>query len=87
MGVPELQRFAVKVLSQCSSSSACERNWSAFDFIHNNKRYRLLPSRARDLVYVFTNGRLAHKMSRVDDAEAYVPWYETEEEEGEDWEL
>lgn len=30
---PELQRFAIKVLSLTGSSSGCERNWSAFDMV------------------------------------------------------
>ncbi len=28
---PELQRFAIRVLSLTCSSSGCERNWSAFE--------------------------------------------------------
>jgi len=39
--VPDLQKVAVRVLSQVSSASACERNWSTFDFIHSKKRNRL----------------------------------------------
>jgi hypothetical protein len=39
--VPELQRVAVRVLSQATSASASERNWSTFDFIHTKKRNRL----------------------------------------------
>ena len=29
----ELQRFARRVVSLCASSSGCERNWSAFEFV------------------------------------------------------
>lgn len=39
--VPELQKVAIRVLSQVPSASACERNWSTFDFIHSKKRNRL----------------------------------------------
>lgn len=39
--VPELQKVAIRVLSQVTSASACERNWSTFDFIHSKKRNRL----------------------------------------------
>jgi len=39
--VPELQKVAIRVLSQVTSASACERNWSTFDFIHTKKRNRL----------------------------------------------
>jgi hypothetical protein len=28
---PELQRFAIRILSLTCSSSGCERNWSAFE--------------------------------------------------------
>jgi hypothetical protein len=74
MHAPELQTLAVKVLSQVSSSSACERNWSAYDFIHNRKRNRLTPARARDLVWVFTNGRLADRLDTVDNEEQFIGW-------------
>ncbi|GMI77014.1 hypothetical protein like AT5G33406 [Hibiscus trionum] len=36
--VPQLQRIAVKVLSQTTSSSNYERNWSTFSLIHTKKR-------------------------------------------------
>ncbi|XP_019244884.1 PREDICTED: uncharacterized protein LOC109224804 isoform X2 [Nicotiana attenuata] len=35
---PELQTFAIKVLSLTCSSSGCERNWSVFEHIHTKKR-------------------------------------------------
>ena len=39
---PDLQRLAIKILSLTCSSSACERNWSAFEQVNtklegNNK--------------------------------------------------
>jgi len=78
---PELQRVAIRVLSQVSSACSCERNWSAYDFIHNKRRNRLTADRARDLVYVFTNGRLADKMQRSG-GEPFLDWDE-EESDGE----
>ena len=33
----ELQKFAIRVLSQCCSATGCERNWSVFEFIHSKK--------------------------------------------------
>jgi hypothetical protein len=42
-GMPELRRAAVRILSLPSSSGACERNWSTFDFVHSRKRNRLHP--------------------------------------------
>ena len=64
--VPELQKVAVKVLAQCSSACSCERNWSSYSFIHSKARNRLLPARARDLVFVFTNLRLLEKMQEAE---------------------
>lgn len=32
-GHPELQKFAIRVLSLTCSSSGCERNWSAFEMV------------------------------------------------------
>lgn len=31
---PELQNFAMRVLSLTCSSSCCERNWSAFEMVY-----------------------------------------------------
>nr|GEY31252.1 hypothetical protein [Tanacetum cinerariifolium] len=38
---PVLQKMAIKILSLTTSSSGCERNWSAFEGIHTKKRNRL----------------------------------------------
>ena len=61
--VPELQKVAVSVLSQVSSASFCERNWSTFDFIHTKKRNRLKCKKVRDVVYVHSNLRLMDKLT------------------------
>jgi hypothetical protein len=34
---PELQSFAIKVLSQVTVASACERKWITFEFIYSKK--------------------------------------------------
>jgi hypothetical protein len=39
--LPELQKLAVRVLSQTCSSSGCERNWSVFENILSKKGNRL----------------------------------------------
>ncbi|RWR85050.1 LOW QUALITY PROTEIN: hypothetical protein CKAN_01389200 [Cinnamomum micranthum f. kanehirae] len=49
---PNLQKFAIKVLSLTCSSSGCERNWSVFEHIHSKKRNRLDQKRLNDLVFV-----------------------------------
>lgn len=43
---------AIHLLSQVSSSSAAERNWSTYSFIHSLKRNRLTSRRAEKLVVV-----------------------------------
>jgi len=55
---PQLQKFAVRVLSQPCSASGCERNWSVFERIHTKKRNRLEQKRLNDLVFVQYNLRL-----------------------------
>ena len=57
-----------------SSSSAAERNWSTYDFIHNRKRNRLTEARARDLVYVHSNLKLLQKLQSLDYQEAIIEW-------------
>lgn len=78
-GHPQLRRMAMRVLSQVTSACACERNWSTYDFIHNKKRNRLAPRRARDLVFAFTNMRLVEKMLSPA-GEEFVGWDEEEEQ-------
>ncbi|QHO24890.1 uncharacterized protein DS421_12g376240 [Arachis hypogaea] len=58
---PELQKFAIRVLSLTCSSSGCERNWSAFEMVHTKRRNRLKTSTMNDVVFVMTNSRLARK--------------------------
>ena len=38
---PSLSAIVVRILSQTSSSSACEKNWSTFALIHTKQRNRL----------------------------------------------
>ncbi|XP_028786289.1 uncharacterized protein LOC114742173 [Neltuma alba] len=59
--VPELQRIAMRILSQTSASSGCERNWSLFERIHTKRRNRLEHSRLNDLVFTNYNLRLKHR--------------------------
>ena len=55
---PMLQALAFKFLSQPTSSSCCERNWSTYSEIQNIKRNKLTSNRTEDLVYVHNNLRL-----------------------------
>jgi hypothetical protein len=34
--IPKLQNFVIKVVSQLTIKSACEKNWSTFEFIQQN---------------------------------------------------
>ncbi|XLV02557.1 hypothetical protein S245_016894, partial [Arachis hypogaea] len=55
---PCLQKIAVRILSQSSASSGCERNWSLFYQIHTKRRNRLEHDRLNDIIYVTYNLRL-----------------------------
>ncbi|XP_057720033.1 uncharacterized protein LOC130934484 [Arachis stenosperma] len=61
---PCLQKIVVRILSQASASSGCERNWSLFYQIYTKRRNRLEHDRLNDIVYVTYNLRL--KSSQVD---------------------
>eukprot|EP00253_Pinus_taeda_P028749 PITA_28749 len=57
-GTPLLHRLAIRLLSQVTSSSACERNLSEYAFIPSMKRNSLGTKMAQDLVFVHSNLRL-----------------------------
>jgi len=75
---PQLQRFAVHVLSQGSSSSPCERNWSSFNHIQSKKRNKLLSTRLENLVYVRSNLKLALNSVAKDSSSSTHPWFEAD---------
>ncbi|GMP68178.1 hypothetical protein CsSME_00027887 [Camellia sinensis var. sinensis] len=54
----ELQKITVKVLSQTTTSSYCERNWSTFSLIHTKTRNRLKYKKIQRLVFITYNMRL-----------------------------
>ncbi|KAK3124751.1 hypothetical protein QOZ80_7BG0592000 [Eleusine coracana subsp. coracana] len=55
---PTLQKLALRLVSQCCSSSGCERNWSTFALIHTKVRNRLSYQKLHKLVYVNYNLRI-----------------------------
>ncbi|XP_047340886.1 uncharacterized protein LOC124944626 [Impatiens glandulifera] len=55
---PELQMFAIRILSLTCSSSGCERNWSAFEMVHTKRRNCLHQQKLNDLVFVMYNMKL-----------------------------
>ncbi|KAI8556211.1 hypothetical protein RHMOL_Rhmol05G0234700 [Rhododendron molle] len=69
ISAPQLQKVAVKVLSQTTSSSNCERNWSTFSLIHTKTRNRLKYQKLNKIVYVYYNMRLKirHATRRSDE--------------------
>ena len=76
---------AIRVLALTSSASSCEGDWSAFEFVHNRRRNRLKVDSATDLVYVFSNLRLAKELTAVDYQGAKaINWHAVEEKDFED---
>jgi hypothetical protein len=71
---PLLQKIALKLLNQPSSSSCCERNWSTYDFIHRMKRNNLTPERAEDLVFVHINLRLLSRKAEDYKSGPLIMW-------------
>ena len=76
-----MQHFAVRVLSQGTSASTCERNWSSFSHIQSKKRNKLLSSRLEDLVYVRSNSQLALSSVAKDSSSSSHPWFDPSAEE------
>ena len=66
-----LQIIARRILAQVCSISSCERNWSIYSFVHNKVHNHLQPSRAEDLVYIYTNSRLLRHRRRLNP----IQWY------------
>ncbi|KAK9086203.1 hypothetical protein Syun_028597 [Stephania yunnanensis] len=60
----ELQRIAVRILSQTCSTYGCDHNWSAFDQIHTKRQNHLAQKRLNELVYVHYNLRLRERQFR-----------------------
>ncbi|CDP09896.1 unnamed protein product [Coffea canephora] len=53
--IPTLQRAAIRILSQPCSSHWCRWNWSTFENMHNNRRFRAELDKSSDLVFVHCN--------------------------------
>ncbi|RZR97863.1 hypothetical protein BHM03_00027107 [Ensete ventricosum] len=63
---PHLRKVAIRILSQTTTSSGCERNWSTFALIHTKVRNRLSYRRLEKLVYVHYNMRLRLQCAELD---------------------
>ncbi|GBG90070.1 hypothetical protein CBR_g50163 [Chara braunii] len=62
--LPHLQRQAIRLLSQGSSSSSCERNWSLFERIHSRPRNELESVKLSTLVYNRWNQHLLKQLTK-----------------------
>jgi len=71
---PELQRTAVRVLSQVTSAGSCETNWSTFDFTHSKKRNRLACPTVRNTVTVHCNLRLVDRIEQLGHCDDNIDW-------------
>ena len=69
-----LRPLAIRLLAQSPSASPCERNWSAYDFVHNLKRNRLGSKKAEQLVFVFQNLRALAKLTLNERSDEYYAW-------------
>ncbi|RRT31713.1 hypothetical protein B296_00058577 [Ensete ventricosum] len=63
---PHLRKVVIPVLSQTTTSSGCERNWSTFILIHTKVRNRLSYKRLEKLVYVYYNMWLKLRCAELD---------------------
>ncbi|CAM0953229.1 unnamed protein product [Alopecurus aequalis] len=68
----ELQKYALRIVSQCMSSSGCERNWSTFALIHTLLRNRLGYEKLHKLVYVHYNLKLRIQQQELDMKESEI---------------
>lgn len=57
----ELQRIAIRILSQTCSSLGCEHTWSTYDQVHSKRLNCLSRKRWNELTYVHYNLRLRER--------------------------
>ncbi|RWW39113.1 hypothetical protein BHE74_00055583 [Ensete ventricosum] len=63
---PHLRKVTIRVLSQTTTSSGYERNWSTFALIHTQVPNRLSYRRLDKLIYVHYNMRLRLQCVELD---------------------
>jgi len=61
-----IQELAVTLFNQVTSASACETNWSSFEYIYSKRRNKLSTAKAEKLVYVHSNLKLFNQISESD---------------------
>ena len=79
--IPELQKFAMDVLSLVAGACSCERNWCAYDFVHSKKRNKLSAEKCEELVYIFSDLCLLRKLTAGDQQELFYGWRKDGEKE------
>lgn len=75
---PQLQQFAILVLSQPASASLCERINSEFGFVKDRCHNRLGHVKANKLVSLFHNGRVWSGLTTNAYVESAVGWCDTD---------
>ncbi len=64
-----LSKLALRLFRLVPSSSASERNFSTFSFIHTKLRNRLSSEKVEKLVFVFANSKMLRDCEDVDKVE------------------
>ncbi|XP_026459198.1 uncharacterized protein LOC113359840 [Papaver somniferum] len=86
---PNLQKFAIKVLSLTCSASPCERNWSTFQNLHSKKRNRITQQKLNDSVFIQYNKKLQRPYLEIqqynDNDKANDPIFLEERDENDEW--
>ena len=62
----ELQELALKVFTQSTNASACESNWSTFEYIFSKRRNLLGEKPLEQLVYIHGNLRNINITNKVE---------------------
>ncbi|XP_026396261.1 uncharacterized protein LOC113290888 [Papaver somniferum] len=87
--VPNLQKFAIRVLSLTCSASPCERIWSTFQNLHSKKRNRIKQQKLNDSVFIQYNKKLQRRYIEIqqynDDDKANDPIFLEERDDNDEW--
>ncbi|ERN12835.1 hypothetical protein AMTR_s00180p00046680, partial [Amborella trichopoda] len=70
--IPLVRMVAIRILSQPCKSSACERNWSAFEATQTKTLNRLTQTMLTDIVYIRVNSKMmaASRENEIRDCDA-----------------
>ncbi|XP_026384974.1 uncharacterized protein LOC113280578 [Papaver somniferum] len=86
---PNLQKFAIRVLSLTCSASPCERNWSTFQNLHSKKRNCIKQQKLNDSVFIQYNKKFKRRYIEIqkynDDDKAHDPIFLEDRDENDEW--